>query len=213
MEELTIEQKAQRYDEAIKVAKSKIKNNKDRVLYEEDITDIFPEFRKSEDEEVKKALIKNLKERFGTKGTMGGILDMPRVLAWLERQSEQKPIEWSEEDEWKFADILALLRGGENCHYNTPDLFTWFKSLKDRIQPQPKQEWSEEDKKYFDQAIYICHQNNYTAIENWLQSLRPQKQWKPSGEQMKFLHKYAEQNNYDGAILTSLYNDLKKLKE
>ena len=121
MEELTIEQKAQRYDEAIKVAKSKIKNNKDRVLYEEDITDIFPEFRKSEDEEVKKALIKNLKERFGTKGTMGGILDMPRVLAWLERQSEQKPIEWSEEDEWKFADILALLRGGENCHYNTPD--------------------------------------------------------------------------------------------
>jgi len=38
-------------------------------------------------------------------------------------------------------------------------------------------------------------------------------QWKPSGEQMKYLHKYAEQNNYDGAVLTSLYNDLKQLKQ
>lgn len=30
---------------------------------------------------------------------------------------------------------------------------------------------------------------------------------------MKFLWKYAEQNNYDGRILTSLYQDLKKLRE
>jgi hypothetical protein len=45
------------------------------------------------------------------------------------------------------------------------------------------------------------------------QALRPQNQWRPSEEQMKFLYKYAEQNNYDGAILTSLYNDLKQLKQ
>ena len=47
---------------------------------------------------------------------------------------------WSEEDEWKFADILALLRGGENCHYNTPDLFTWIKSLKDKYTWKPSDE-------------------------------------------------------------------------
>ena len=47
----------------------------------------------------------------------------------------------------------------------------------------------------------------------WLERKGEQKPaWKPSGEQMKFLWKYAEQNNYDGRILTSLYNDLKKLK-
>ena len=37
--------------------------------------------------------------------------------------------------------------------------------------------------------------------------------WRPTGEQMKFLWKYAEQNNYDGRILRSLFNDLKKLRE
>ena len=39
----------------------------------------------------------------------------------------------------------------------------------------------------------------------------PQDNWRSSDEQMKFLWKYAEQNNYDGRILASLYNDLKKL--
>jgi len=47
----------------------------------------------------------------------------------------------------------------------------------------------------------------------WLEKRGEQKPaWKPTGEQMKFLWKYAEQNNYDGRILRSLYNDLKKLK-
>lgn len=36
--------------------------------------------------------------------------------------------------------------------------------------------------------------------------------WKPSDEQMEIIYKYAEQNNYDGSVLTSLYRDLKKLK-
>ena len=56
MKELTIEQKARRYDEAIKRAKSKIKKDKDHVLYEDDIIDIFPELAESEDEKVKKAI-------------------------------------------------------------------------------------------------------------------------------------------------------------
>jgi hypothetical protein len=48
----------------------------------------------------------------------------------------------------------------------------------------------------------------------WLEKRGEQKPaWKPTGEQMKFLWKYAEQNNYDGMILTSLFNDLKKLRE
>ena len=46
-----------------------------------------------------------------------------------------------------------------------------------------------------------------------LKSLKQRYTWKPSDEQMATLYKYAEQNNYDGSILTSLYNDLKKLRE
>ena len=47
----------------------------------------------------------------------------------------------------------------------------------------------------------------------WLKKQGKQRYtWKPSDKQMEILWKYAEQNNYDGMILTSLYNDLKKLK-
>ena len=52
---------------------------------------------------------------------------------------------------------------------------------------------------------------------NWLKSLRPKKQWKPSDEQIKALSSinvtggvsYAGQ----GQELINLYNDLKKLTE
>lgn len=91
---------------------------------------------------------------------------------WLEKQGNQKPAEWSEEDER----LLSKLQ-----IYVDLDCF-------DR-------EWNGQD------------------LINWLKSLRHQNTWKPSEEQMKYLHKYAEQNNYDGTILTGLYNDLKQLKQ
>ena len=97
-----------------------------------------------------------------------------------ERGLVQQTSAWSEEDEWKFSDILALLRGGENCHYNTPDLFDWFKSLKDRVQPQPKQEWSEEDETGWTNTMIMikeCASNHYTKdsvklVIDWLYSLK-----------------------------------------
>ena len=51
--------------------------------------DFIPE---SEDERIRKALMQNLKERFGTKGNMGEGLDMPNVLDWLEKQGEHEPV-------------------------------------------------------------------------------------------------------------------------
>lgn len=93
MKELTIEQKAQRYDEAIKKAKGVIEQNPLMEYLKKGIEYIFPELKESEGEKIRKALMQNLKERFGTKGTMGKGLDMPDVLAWLEKQGEQKPAE------------------------------------------------------------------------------------------------------------------------
>lgn len=87
-EGMTTEEKAKAWDEAIERAKSKIRNDKDHVLYEEDILDIFPSLKESDEERIRKALMQNLKERFGTKGNMGEGLDMPDVLAWLEKQGE-----------------------------------------------------------------------------------------------------------------------------
>ena len=84
MKELTIEQKAQRYDEALDRAKK---------LYEQGtITEclghVFPELKESEDERVRKEIISAIKEDWP------GHTDW---IAWLEKQDEQKST-WSEED-------------------------------------------------------------------------------------------------------------------
>ena len=90
---MTQEEKAKAYDEAIKIAKSKIKNNKDHVLYEDDIIEIFPELKESEDEKVRKTLIHIVKcacDKYGVK-YQGKEISEDKLLAWLEKQGEQKP--------------------------------------------------------------------------------------------------------------------------
>jgi hypothetical protein len=109
------------------------------------------------------------------------------------------------------------------------DMISWFKSLKDRVCCEANctttKEWSEEDKAIFDRAnVWLNNLCDYlkncssdcipSEIKNIIKELESFKErciWKPSDEQMKVLYKYAEQNNYDGTILTSLYNDLKQL--
>ena len=37
---------------------------------------------------------------------------------------------------------------------------------------ESKPTWNEDDELNLKQAIYVCHQNGYTAVENWLESLK-----------------------------------------
>lgn len=105
----------------------------------------------------------------------------------------EKPVEWSEEDErWLDNAIVSC----EQC--GNTDTADWLKSLKDRVLPQPKQEWSEEDNKMISMVITdlnlahdvvrkgVVEKERKKEIE-WLKSLRPQKHWKPSEEQIKNL--------------------------
>lgn len=96
MEELTIEQKAKRYNEAIKIVKSKIKNDKDHVLYEEDIIEIFPELKKKTDEEIRQQLIAMCHLYYGE----GDNSERDECLEWLEKQGKQNydPCNDCEED-------------------------------------------------------------------------------------------------------------------
>jgi hypothetical protein len=98
----------------------------------------------------------------------------------------------------------------------------WSKHIKYNPNPPSitkESAWSVEDKskvqricKYLNEAKkYYADITEVRECIEWLKSLRPQNKWKPSDEQMEALWLYAEQNNYDGAVLTSLYNDLKKL--
>ena len=85
---MTQEQKAKRYDEVIKRMKHYVVDEYGCSRIK--VADLFPELAESEDERIRKALMQNLKERFGTKGSMGKGLDMPDVLAWLEKQDKCK---------------------------------------------------------------------------------------------------------------------------
>lgn len=85
MAELTIEQKAERYDSAIKRAKSKIKNDKDHVLYEDDVIEIFPELADDKEETIKDAAIEFVRQNKSFNCILG--ISKEDVIDWLEKQS------------------------------------------------------------------------------------------------------------------------------
>lgn len=137
---------------------------------------------------------------------------------WNAEKKELKKIEskstvWSEDDEAKFNSIIEVL--GEDSL-----LVNFLKSLKDRVQPQPKQEWSEEDENMLkslnkllnEASCYSCTEG-VDKILDWLKSIKPN-HWKPSEEQMEALDKAKDSpaNYYNIRLgLQSLYNDLLKL--
>ena len=128
---------------------------------------------------------------------------------------EIKPAEWNERDKSILNNIIAYKV------LNIDDL-EWLKSLPERFNLQPKQEWSEEDENMLLSAIeyvqsYPAHRQ---SVVNWLQSklksFHPQPHWKPSEEQMKALKRAVDMliMQYPGReiVLQSLYNELKNYK-
>lgn len=125
---MTQEEKAKAYDEALLIAKSKIKNDKNHVLYEDDIIEIFPELKESEDEKIRKDIATFI---FNYKGDIKDRAKWMKYLgvkvSFVEKQGEQKPT-WSEEDEKMVKDIIAAI---DTLYYH--GMVKWLKSLKERI--------------------------------------------------------------------------------
>ena len=152
-------------------------------------------------------------------------------LKWFtERFRYMKPQpkqEWSEEDENMLKSVIATCELAEQDRDSSPakhllEMQTnWLKSLKDRVQPQQKREWSKEDEdviskteSWLDTLCYYLDTSpeyipDIKDVINKLKSLRPKNTWKPSEEQMFALNIAIEME--DGDILKSLYNDLKQL--
>ena len=145
-----------------------------------------------------------------------------------ERVHPQPNQEWSEEDKKVLEAIIDVLinntqSGSDGCVVYKAYI-DWLKSLKDIVQPQSKQEWSEEDSEWYmvvKESILERWKNtdNKDLIElrdeavNWLKSLKLN-HWKPSGESMRNLAFAIENLTPNSMVrmqLESLYNDLKKL--
>ena len=88
---MTTEEKAKAYDEALKTATQWIK---DGCTDEEKIglECVFPELRESEGERIRKALIEAF-EAYDIESSWN-LIPVKHILAWLEKQKEQKPAEW-----------------------------------------------------------------------------------------------------------------------
>lgn len=153
-------------------------------------------------------------------------------LLKLLKEKVQPQVEWSEEDEKTWKELIEEVKDQLN-YVPAPDCrdeedekalkqlnkwLTWLKSLK----PQSNQEWSEEDEHRINDTIYFLEtaKKHYAstmeldACIDWLKSLRPQKQWKPSEEQLRELENVFSPNtdSWDEDILRELYEQLKKLK-
>lgn len=140
---------------------------------------------------------------------------------------------WSEEDEKHVNSLLKRLEGLVRNEFAATKFAInededWLKSLKDRV--QPKQEWSEEDEKMLNGLIFVCDvwstkysfiSTEYEDVEqmkDWLKSLKPQKHWKPSNEQMYMLEWLTINVLDDGVVgnhakevLNTLIEQLKQL--
>lgn len=211
---------------SIEVAKQLVKDGK---ISQEIAETIFPELKENEDEKIRKAvkhLVNSTKERhFGIDNYDG--VKWIDILSWLEKQGEQKPV-WSEEDDINLGKAIWYVENPAPMVVKGSMLVEWLKSLKDRVQPQTKQEWSEEDEANLQFAIddfqfcadnnqfpVVCNTEKHKEVLASLKSLKERYTWKPSDEQMKILQYLCETSSHPKKViptLESLYNDLKKLK-
>ena len=98
MKELSIEEKAKRYDEALKVAKGNYETimqmDNDCTFSKEGIVNtflrMFPELKESEDERIRNA-IKLMYSFLPNNPEYIGSVHIKEIFAWLEKQCEQKP--------------------------------------------------------------------------------------------------------------------------
>ena len=124
----------------------------------------FPELAESEDERIRKLLVwqvhRNIEDETndlagsvydGVKGhdpdLEESIEDWKKCLAWLEKQKEQKPAEWSDTNELVFQDICKHLK-----EEGYGEWVVLLNALRNG-EFQPKQEWSEKDKKTIEGMI------------------------------------------------------------
>jgi len=149
---MTQEQKAKAYDKLFIKAK-RIYNKENDVLIMHTIEDLFPEFKESEDEKIRKEIIDFIYDKTDTYELRE---KSNSWLAWLEKQDEQKPQRmisaeakeamydkpaWSEEDEDVINHLIDICKGAKkfiqfaSC---TQDDITkcqdWLTSLKERIE-------------------------------------------------------------------------------
>lgn len=187
---MTQEEKAMAYDKAIEKIKYVMVHGVSPVLNKEDIEDIFPELKESEDERIRKAIIDFFKSV--ADNTTYSLVPKKDILAWLEKH---KPVEHLElkAGRWYIchrafccrADHLTV-QEGERFMCEKDDVVKGFvikdaeKYFKECNAPAPEAKWSEEDESKVEDIVYFLNtaKTHYASTEaiddcvEWLKSLK-----------------------------------------
>ena len=243
MKEMTTEEKARAYDRAIERAKNEYQTHKSFNGFREMVVRIFPELCKSEDEKIRKSLLRWLQSNSYT--SIAGI-QIDDVIDWLEKQGQVKESEipqfikemnkeiinndWGEYDRTM---AFTLMRDVDQMSYVSKEgkneRIGWLNSLDEKF-TSTESTWSEHDEIMKTHALQIINKywnsvpdTDYGENEisescyNWIKSLKDhvhtKKHWKPTDDQLADLKRAIDSYTFEPDYLEELYEDLKKLKE
>ena len=137
------------------------------------IDEIFPELKESEDERINKFLRQTFIALYLCRDKTGKWHGEPvtNILAYLEKQKEQQPAEWSEEDE-KLLD--AMIDMATNSLYEPLCPRGKMIALLKSIRPQPHWKPSEEQIDALEAVLGMIHQTDtrYDAAFGLLDELK-----------------------------------------
>lgn len=102
---MTNEEKVKAYDKAIEKARGMYKEG----LWNARLEYIFSELKETEDERIRKAMIEMIHDTSGDSLWVDYSIHKEDALAWLEKQDEQKPIEWYSVDEQNLNACLGYI--------------------------------------------------------------------------------------------------------
>lgn len=192
---------------------------------------IFPELKMSEDERIRKEIIEFLQLPHRQ---FVGERNQEEWIEWLQKQGEKTLT----------VDVNSMVEAYRQRHLNQGITFKnspvtnmcvnmcvaaykrGIENTLDKLylkQDEHNPAWSKEDEKIMKQidSLLYCqctiHSSMYEKLHNWLKSLEPQPQWKPTVDQMQSLYSvvitYSKKDDYKLTYdsLNSLYDDLKKL--
>ena len=152
-----------RYEEALERAKKGLP-----------IDEVFPELKESEDEKIRKELLEEIEfiiPHDDETDSEGLILPsyharIDRYKSYLEKQKEQKPSEWSDEDKDMLNSCISSIEEAKENRYAYKETdgdtsydheIAWLKSLRNRVGKeflQPHWKPSEEQPEVFDTAAF-----------------------------------------------------------
>lgn len=141
-----------------------------------------PELTESEDDRIRKDIIEHFQyeiEELSNKGEEyeAEIEELSKYITYLEKQKEQKPAEWSEEDEKRRTNILRLITEADDRYIKEASRspfcaeILWLKSLHSR--PMTSDNWkpSVEQLKVLKEAIFYFGDSWVSRKYQVLQSL------------------------------------------